>query len=104
MFGDDDSFWTRDDINELVSEIEDSKQLIQFLTINRIMMRINGSYIENDNTIELDVELIRDNIEVWETFRQKIDMRKITSPNCLVEKYAPLLVEQMMDYCKGEIL
>ena len=75
------SFWCRNDIDELQSELEDRKFIKQF------GIKIKRGYIEEDNRIELDYEY--DGIEY--TVKQKIDMRKIKKPRDLQLKYVPIL-------------
>lgn len=85
MFGEEEGLWTREDIDELVSEIQDNKEYRKYKN-----MRIIGAYIENDKQIELDFEF---QDEIF-TIKQKIDMRKIkTFPSDLAKVYAPIMVE-----------
>jgi hypothetical protein len=85
------SFWTRDDLNELVSEVEND-EYIQTLK----NFRINESYI-TDNVIELEIMYN----EEYMTITKKIDMRKIKSPNDLCKIYTSELVELIRLKCNN---
>lgn len=77
----DNSFWTRGDLNEFISQLEDEpfiKELPEFV--------IRGSFIEKDHKkerIEIDISY-RD---YEETIMIPIDMKKIKSPSDLFKTY-----------------
>jgi len=83
------SFWTRDDLNDLVADIEDTPS-IQSLKDFRIM----ESYI-TDNVIELEIMYN----EEYNTITQKIDMRRIKAPSDLSKIYTPELVKLIILKC-----
>ncbi len=82
------SFWCRDDIDAFQGELE---QLPSIQT-NGIIIR--KGYID-DNVLQFDFE--HDENEY--TVSQKIDMRKIQSPNDLVSKYLSVLEQLILDKC-----
>jgi len=84
------SFWTRDDIDELVSAIEDTLQLGADKSLTPLI--INESYISNDNIVEICFT----HQDTSYTVKQKIDMRKIQSPNDLNKKYVSVIAEQIL--------
>lgn len=82
MFGCESGFFTRDDLNELMDEINDrcSKG-----------MQATGIYMSNDGrTLEVDME-----DEEWggDTIYKKIDMRKIRKPSDLL-RYADSIITE----------
>lgn len=86
MFGDDDSFWTRDDLDEFVSELEDTEEF------NHFKITIYESYIEDNNMMELGIKYNDYELSVY----QKIDMRKIKSPNDLRKIYIPIVCKEVL--------
>lgn len=85
------SFWTRDDLDELESDIEDNPSIKKLLDFS-----IKESYIE-DNVIELGVSYN----ESYFTVTEKIDMRKIKAPQDLIKVYSPILVKNILAQCSG---
>lgn len=83
-------YFTRDDINELMSEINDVLEKGDDLHGCTVI----GIYLEKKNNLELD---IADNYGYEKTISQKIDLRKANTPCKLVEKYCPMLVEMIVD-------
>ena len=74
----DESFWTREDLDEFIYELEEQKELKSY------NYKILGSFMENDNRLEIDIVDENDNEY---TFCEKIDMRKIKNPNDLQKVY-----------------
>lgn len=87
LFGCGDSFWTRDDLDEFLSELEDTPE------IKQKKITIKGIFMERDNELQVDVESA-DGCS-W-TVIQKIDMRKIKTPHDLITKYLKPVVETIL--------
>lgn len=88
------SFWTRDDVNDLAYAIEENLQA----QANSLVIRIDENYIDHDNV----VEIVFTHQDTAYTVKQQIDMRKITSPNDLKEKYAPIIKERILQVINEE--
>lgn len=76
------AYWTRDDLNELQSAIED---------LNPTFI-IQEMYLKNDSIFDITYRDTNDNI--WDLSTEiKIDKRKADTPQKLCKVYAPIIKE-----------
>ena len=78
-----DSFFTRDDLDEFQSELEYELPEVVF----------HKTYFEPGNSLEVDWDY-----EGWEeTTKVKVDMRRIRYPRDLIRRYAPIVIGMIKD-------
>ena len=97
---DPDSFWTRDDLNELADATIElmMNELNQYADPEFApdVLQTSEIYLEDDNkTITMTVQVPYTGDE-W-TASNRIDMRKIRSPRDLAMRYAPIFADELLD-------
>lgn len=90
---DPETYWSRSDLDELQSAIEDELSKMGYNKLGNNNVVLERMYCDSDNKFELDCR-----VEDWEDFtvEVKVDLRRAKTLQDLIRVYAPQFVEEII--------